>query len=321
MKSLLNGIILLFVVFHATKACGNPNEVHERLKELKRDAESDEWRNLVRKSYVAATKEFSNEFIVDDSGWEAGKGVVFFASNDFGQFVMKYDADGRLVKTGARSSFPELTRFDARREELLKQFRKEYAKSLGMTVEEVESNRRRRQSRYPGISEKRFKEQRMRIQPLIEEFVGYKFGRAPVENVSVKTNKCSRGIEVLQDLKLKDPYRHMKDITLTFRDNKLIKTKMYVRFGDEVSEESVVNEYNEIWKDIEKMLGVRHSSGGFSGGITGRMFSGQSYTYGGFKIHAGFDKGYIDIEIVDEEICEEIDAALRKRGRALPKLP
>ena len=141
MKSLLNGIILLFVVFHATKACGDPNEVHERLKELKRDAESDEWRNLVRKSYVAATKEL------------------------------------------------------------------------------------------------------------------------------------------------------------------------------------VVNEYNEIWKDIEKMLGVRHSSGGFSGGITGRMFSGQSYTYGGFKIHAGFDKGYIDIEIVDEEICEEIDAALRKRGRALPKLP
>ncbi len=315
MKSLLHGIMLLVVTLLTIQACGNlkEQEIIKALEARRRGAESDQWYALSKKAYEAATKEFCNEFVVDAPGWEAGKGAIYFVANLTGLY-MKYDADGRLVKTGEMKDFPELTRFFKRQEELLRQYREEYAQSIGMTVEEVKLSLGR--SRHPGISKKKSNERRAEIQPKIEKLIGYKFGQVPIENVSVKTNKCSRWIELQQDLKLKNPYRYLRDITLTYRNDKLVKANMYVCFGDEFSEESIQKEFEELFEDVAKRLGGRIGEDGLSS----RTYSSRSYRYGGFKIKTQLNNRTLGLEISDDDMCEEIDAAFRKRGRDLPKL-
>lgn len=231
------------------------------------------WHALAEKAEEKAKKEFSGEFIVQAPGWEPGKGMSFFVMDAHsGDFYMKFDSEGRLIKVAKEDDFPEIVKFNMRKEELRKQYQEEYAKSLGMTLEEA-----KKQSYSLGITlNERVKneaEERADILPKIESLIGYKFGQPPIDGVDIKTNRYSRydaAAESRQVVKLKKPYRYMKDATLTYADNKLIGVKLSVKFGDEYSVESIEMEFDEMKRDIEGKFGFVFPRSMLVGAITAR---------------------------------------------------
>lgn len=291
--------------------------------------DSGKWNSFADKAKEQVAKELSNEFIFNNLGWEKGKGADFFVKVDF-LGVMKFDSEGRLVKVASEDDFPELVKFDSRRMELLKQFREEYAKSIGMTVEECEKKSRRlpasrllggrdlSASRLNKQTEEEKQQERAELLPKIEQFVGYKFGQPPIEGVAVETNTHYRGFnsqkttEIEQKVHLQKPYRYMRDASLTFRNNKLCKVSLYVDFGDEYSDESIGQEHKVVEKDLLEKLGLKEKDPRFV------------VYYGGFSISIRQWRKRLSVAFTDEQTIDAFDEAeqeaMHKQGRALPSV-
>lgn len=326
--------------------------------------DSDKWNSCYQKAEEQAKEELGNEFVMNRSDWESGKGVCFFVGG--GPFMnlqserwtqgyyMKFNPEGSLVKVALWKDFPELVKFYNRRMELAKLFQEEYAKSLGMTVEECEKKKENNQNPPSGgglkpsnrllglrgmiaqrkereekrkveqeAEKKRQEEERARMReellPKIEQFVGYKFGQAPIQGIAVETNLVRRGFQGLQDttemtqkIVLQNPYRYMRNAKLTYRHNKLCEVELYVDFGGEYSDEAIGQESEAVRKDLSEKLGLRENE--------------LAFAVGRYGVHVDIRrwKKELKVAFTDRQTIEEFDAAeqeaMRKQGRALPTI-
>ena len=98
------------------------------------------WRNMAYQAEAEAEDFFKDKFVVDKP-WKQGKGVCYYEKKDpqsTGDEYRKYDPEGRLVEVAEAKNFKDLVDLEAKKDELLKLKRTQYAESIGMTYEEAE---------------------------------------------------------------------------------------------------------------------------------------------------------------------------------------
>lgn len=307
------------------------------------------WNNLGVKAQQRASKELS--IIIHAPGWEPGKGVSFFAE-DFseGKFLMKFDPDGRLVKVAPQEDFPEVTKYNERVADLTEQFKSEYAKSIGMTLEaaRIEGSTFRvvrRTGRLlggagEGVYTNKVKTAAGELQALkdrireerstrgaeltgggakgqeellakIENLIGFiKFGQAPIVGPEIMKSNYQRGAAL-----------NVHQIVQLVKPYRYMKDVRLEYADNKLFMATLSVKFGDEFSDEAIEQEQENIRKDLEGKLNLELGNRGRLTHGKVQVEISVFCKEIKLKFVDKQTFDAANMAARQRGLALPKLP